>query len=424
MSGGANRDRVVYLVTGWPAQTVNERVARLLELRPRFRRMTLVVRGTGPATDETLPIARLRNPFSMLRRARLNRLASAVEKLVLFPNRHVLYTVVARRRLAAALARDLDGGLAVTLVTCVPNHENTAIGLYLKTHFPRIHWVVDWQDLWSYDENYFRQVPPFYRGRLRRRERAVLERADRNVTTNEHARRVLRDVYGAAEARLAAIPHPIDPGLVPATDTWPEKACIVPIQGPRRRAGGPVTLGFLGSLFKPPRVPGIEVLAGLRALRSAGVDVELHLHGPVPAEVARCRPWLAEAGLVMEPHLSGDQFVRALQRYDYLLVVLADLPNSRAVMSIKLVQYLVSGRPILALVPSDSAVAELVRRARAGVVVPSEGDWREALATVLRGDAHERFAGADPAVVDQLSWHRLSDQWLEVLVPADRRISG
>ncbi len=399
----AERPRTVYVVMGWPPKMVNDRVAGILKLRPHFDRMILVARGRGVGDAETLLVPSVPNPVGWLRRLGLHSARYQLERLLFFPSPHVLFTVVAKRRLAAAIASDVRAGHDVCVVTCVPNHENTAVGLYLKSRFPEIHWVVDWQDLWSYDENYFGRVPQLYRRRLLDRERQVLDSADVHLTTNEYAKRILHQVYGVPLGRLRAIHHHFDsPGQV---------AAAVP---PDRVGSGTITIGFLGSLFKPPRVPGMKFLEALQALRASGIDVELHLHGRIPPQVAGRTSWLESAGLVVEPRVPHDQCAGVLGRYDYLLLLLEDLPNSRAVMSIKLPQYLVAGRPILAVVPEPSAVADIVTRARAGYVLPSDSDWRAGLAKVLTSPRPGPIQ-VDWDVVDEFAWMRLSERWLEAL---------
>lgn len=399
-------ERVVYVVVGWPKRMINDRVAKILRLRPQFSKLKVVVRGSGPSDDETLYIRAIPNPVGWLRRVGLHRLRYHLERLLYFPNAHVLYTWVARRVLGRAIAQDLAAGREVCVLTCVPNHENTSIGLYLKRRFPRIVWVVDWQDLWTYDDNYYLRTPGFHRSRLQRRERQVLDTADVNVTTNECAARILRDVFEVPPARVRPIHHHFD-----RSETEVAEA-----DGSGRRAAPDpevIRIGFLGSLFKPPRVPGFELMEAVRNIRASGKKVEIHLHGSLPPRARERKDWLEASGLVLEGPVPHRRSASALSRYDYVLVLLADLPNSRAVMSIKLPQYLLAGRPILALVPRPSAIADMVEKTRTGIVVPTNGDWRAGLDQVLR--APPPALTADQAQIDEFSWERISRRWLDVL---------
>lgn len=400
--------RVVYVVMGWQKRLVNDRVRKILRLRPYFDRLQLVVRGPDHMDDEEITIRAIPNPLEVLRRLKLHRLRAKLEQWLFFPNSHVLYTIVAKRRLRSIIRRDLAQGKRVTLVTCVPSHENTAIGLYIKKHHPEIRWVVDWQDLWTYDDNYFERVPKPYRPALVRRERDVLALADYNVTTNEWAKNVLRDHFGVPESRLSYAHHHFDREEL---EPWSGAQGAETANG---SAGSGIRIGFLGSLFKPPRVPGMEFMGVLKKLRDEGVPVGLHLHGRIPPELAGETALLERSGLVLEGPVPHRQASDALSRYDYVLVLLSDLPNSKVVMSIKLPQYFLAGKPILALVPGASAIADIIRETGTGYVIPTDGDWQVALAQFLSAGPPST-AERDEAEIETYSWDSLSSRWLAAI---------
>ncbi len=404
-SASAERNRVLYVVMGWPRRMTNDRVAKILTLRPHFDDLVLVTRGSEPADEGVLAVRGIPNPLGWLRRAGLHGLRRALERVLFFPNSHVLFTSVAKRKLKQRIQNDLKEGRSVTVLVCVPNHENTSVGLYLKTRFPEIRWVMDWQDLWTYDQNYFEGILPIYRRWVRNRERQVLDTADLHVTTNGYACEVLHQRYDVPSDRLLAINHHFD------------RRQLKPANVHRPFAGDvPIRIGFLGSMFKPPRVPGFEFMQTLRQLRQRGVDIQLHLHGRLPPEVQRRWHWLEESGLVLEQRVPHRECVKVLSQYDYLLLLLADLPNSRAVMSIKLPQYLLARRPILALVPEVSAVADIVTRSGTGMVIPSGGDWLEGLTLGLQSAKLRRMESIDEDYIERFSWDRLSGRWLEALM--------
>lgn len=406
------RGRVVYVVMGWDKRLTNDRVRKILRLRPLFERMQLVIRGPNSIDEEEIAIRAIPNPLALLRRLKLHRLRFRLEQLLFFPNSHVLFTAVAKRRLRTLVRQDLERGKAVTLVTCVPNHENTAIGLYLKRLYPEIRWVVDWQDLWTYDANYYERVPKPYRPALKRRERDILALADCNVTTNVWAKNVLRDQFGVPEDRLLAVHHHFDrEELEPWSGTTDSTAQSVTQNG----AAAPKTsIGFLGSLFKPPRVPGMALMGVLRKLREEGVAVDLHLHGRVPPELIGETALLEKSGLVQEGGVAHRQAADALSRYDYVLVLLSDLPNSKVVMSIKLPQYFLAGKPVLALVPGSSAIADIIRETGTGYVIPTDGDWQAELAQFLRDDP-QCPAVRNEAAIESFSWDCLSSHWASAI---------
>jgi hypothetical protein len=151
-------------------------------------------------------------------------------------------------------------------------------------------------------------------------------------------------------------------------------------------------------------------------VRRGGIEVELHVVGDTgvrrPREIAVAHPDL----LFLHPRLPHVQSLAMAAGYDALLLALADLPNSCAVLSIKLPQYLLLNRPILAIVPEDSTVADIVKRTRRGTVVPPGPE----LATRLRASLERLrrgsdFAGGQSRPPEEFEARILARQWQAVI---------
>jgi glycosyltransferase involved in cell wall biosynthesis len=394
---------VVYLVTGTPP---NDRVSKVAQLGGQFRKLVLVRRyaPNRPADGKTMVLRAVPNPIGALRRVGLGRAAAFLDR-VYFPNTAVLYAWAVERRLRREIAQDTAAGRDVCLITCAPPHAVCMAGLKLKRAFPQIRWIVDWQDLWSYDENYFLPVPKVYRARVKRVEADILRTADVNVTTNEHAKRVLEEQYRAP--RVVAIPHHF------------KRDEFTGVQSPgvprTRVANGPITIGFFGTLFKPPRVPGERFVDSIRRVRASGTQVELHVHGGIPPHLEGARERLARDGTVLHGRTSHTEGISLLTQYDFLLLLLADLANSQAVMSIKLPHYLLVGRPIIAVVPEQSAVADVVRETGTGVVIAAGSDWSERLRDVLGSRC--AMPVRNEAAIERFAWENVSREWLAAIQP-------
>jgi colanic acid biosynthesis glycosyl transferase WcaI len=84
------------------------------------------------------------------------------------------------------------------------------------------------------------------------------------------------------------------------------------------------------------------------------------------------------------------QLPDVLASADVLLVVLEHAAGRYSVPS-KVLNYLCAGRPVLALLPSDNAVAKMVRAAEAGVVTdPGDADAAAAALNSLLSSPHTR----------------------------------
>ena len=333
-----NHNRVVYVVVGQNQSSINDRVEKVLGLSSHFRKMVLVCVGRGYAKDTILPVKPFPNPLGLLRLIGLDRLKNVLDKHLLFPSRHVLYVKAVQNKLNNAISRNVKKGERVCLVTCLPPHDLALIGLFIKRQFPETYWIVDWQDLWSYDENYFQRVPQLYRERLLRLEKEVLDNCDMNVTTNLSAKEVLEKRYDAPSWSVVSINHHF------YREDLLESAVEVDhfSEDKKNRI---VRIGFLGTLFKPPRVPGAKVLKAIDCVIDSGINIELHVYGGATEDAKKSLKHLRNNAVYLHGRTSHIESLRRISRCDFLFLVLADLPNCRAVMSIKLPHYLLLERP-------------------------------------------------------------------------------
>jgi colanic acid biosynthesis glycosyl transferase WcaI len=147
-------------------------------------------------------------------------------------------------------------------------------------------------------------------------------------------------------------------------------------------------------------VPVVMYSGTLGLKHDPSVIARLAHHAPPGCRVVvvsqgRGREWLeSEAatapGLMLLDYQPYEQLPDMLASADVLLVVLESDASRYSVPS-KVLNYLCAGRPVLALLPSDNAVADMLVAADAGVVVnPTDADATAAAVTKLLGDAAAR----------------------------------
>jgi hypothetical protein len=398
----------VYVVTG--RRIINDRINKLSKLRPEFDSLKYIYPGKKYIDDYKIVIRPIPNPTKILKLISLNKLKSHLDKFLFFPSAQILFVWAIQKILDTYIYQDIQSGKNVTLLICFPPHALSVLGIRLKEKYPQIRLVVDWQDLWSYDENYFGIVPKIYHKRLYKLEKKILSVSDMNIVTNKNAKKVLEKEYRIQSNRVYAIEHHYDSedNLELQKNLKDYKNSLI---------NNPIRIGLLGTFFKPPRVPGEKFLETMQLLKSKGIDIELHLHGRVPDEIKKKinKSNLSEV-IFIHGRVGHDEAVNELFKYDYLLLLLESLPNSNAVMSIKLPHYLMVGKPILAIVPNNSAVADIVRETGSGFVIDVSSDWNEKLATIIEnGDESVKNLKRNKKNIVYYSWENISTRWLNVL---------
>lgn len=411
MSGtGAERiPKVIYVLISYDRRYLNDRVSKIVSLRRAFDKMILVTPGRHQTDDENLVVRPINNPTGVFRLLKLTRLKKAIDRHLFFPSPKILYVRAVIRKLKPLIRQDLQQRKNVCLLTSLPSHDLTVAGLELKQSFPELWWIIDWQDLWSYDENYYHRLPTSFRKKMVSLERQVLTKSNLNITTNSYAKLVLEQHYGVPPERVVSINHHFD-----RSDLGRKLAA----SGSRSvdEDGQPIRIGFLGTLFKPPRVPGERVLCAIDHLRQHGFNAELHLYGNVPQVVRDAQRLPGGESLVLHGRSSHRESLEKVATCDFLLLALADLPNCRAVMSIKLPHYLMVGKLIIAIVPDPSAIADIVRETRSGFVIPSSTDWGEGLREIFQQtQLHKHNLHRNEEAIQAFSWDNISEQWLQIL---------
>lgn len=216
----------------------------------------------------------------------------------------------------------------------------------LKEEAPGCLWVADYRDLWS--NNHFGSRPAFPFALLQRHlERGINERADLLVTVSEP----LRQTLAAATAT---------PCLVVENGYFPEDAKRE--GSPRGEFPRPWTFVYTGVFYQGKYDPA-PFFAALRELMESGELapelVEVRFYGPNsfllqgPIEAARL-----PAGIVrLLPQVERDESLALQRRAAALLFLSHDAPESHGVLTGKLFEYMVSGRPIIACGTAETSLA-------------------------------------------------------------------
>jgi glycosyltransferase involved in cell wall biosynthesis len=247
------------------------------------------------------------------------------------------------------------------VVTSSFPHSSHLVGLYLKQRY-RIKWIADFRDGWTQNPYFAKYGTAAHRAYSARLERLVVRSADAVTTVSEPIAEHLR---GLADnhGKVHVIPNGFDADDFDAVE---------PIQFDR------FTMAYTGTLFMQ-RSPE-NFFAAVRGLLDCypGLNEEFQV-----VFRTRFKPEHEEAidamGLRHVIHNWGmgtyREAVQLQMSADALLVLEGEAPNSEIMLTQKIFEYLAARKPVLAVAPKG-ALATLVRRTRAGVVVPPENVFR------------------------------------------------
>lgn len=401
------KNKVVYVVTQQKSSLnpVNERVGGIASLKDEFAKLYIVKQGDfNEDVNGFYMVKAYMNPSGLLRYLKLFGLKNKLDSLLYFPTPTILYVRAVIRKLRQSIEADIKNQLDISLVTSVPPHDLCMIGLELKKEFPQIRWIMDWQDLWSYDEVYLEKTRPKARQRLVQVEEDAVRSCDMNVTTNKRARNVLVEKYDIGFDKVRSIYHHYSEKQKDALDC--------PYTDFSKQHKGPIKIGFLGNMFKMPKVPGDRVVSMVKNMRSKGRDVELHIYG----DMSNAATEYADQGIIFHDRTTHFESLKNISECDFLLLLLENLPNSKVILHQKLPHYLLLNKPIIAIVPDESAVADAIEETGAGFVVPVVDDWEQGITKITDDFRNGRLTvERKEDGIAQYSWSETRKSWLEVL---------
>jgi glycosyltransferase involved in cell wall biosynthesis len=241
-----------------------------------------------------------------------------------------------------------------------PIWTSLLIGYLLKkkTHKPL---VVDFRDPWTLHP--FKKTPTKVHARIENYlERRVLMNADYVIAVSQPFRRKLIEKYPFLETKFEVIMNGFDP------DDFKDLK--------RQSPQGTFSIVYTGSLYGL-RTPKYFLLA-LQKLIQEKENLKKQIkvkfvgnHGkeaPILVEKLGLNDMVQFIGYM--PH---EKCLELMVNSHILLLIRADEGDKTSgIVTGKLFEYLISGRPVLALTPKTSIVADIIQSANAGLVVSSD----------------------------------------------------
>lgn len=253
--------------------------------------------------------------------------------------------------------------------------------------------ILDFRDAWS-DNPYLPRISGIHDALSRRMERACLKAASGVIFINPALERQYRRRFAELERMpTTTIRNGFDP----------DDFRNLPRE-PLRTGAGPFRLGIMGTVYSQGNRP-LPLLAALREMLAADPGLPerfklIFLGKWTPEFDARLTGEGLDPIVERLPYQPHDQALATASGFDALcLAIENDRPGSGEVTPGRIYEYLALRRPVLALCPVESDLADLVRDHAAGEVVPY-GDVAGTREVVERWMAKRerlahRYGGAD-----------------------------
>lgn len=399
-------DIAVYVIT----KKVSHRSEMLLNLNMVYNKVVLITCEDEKVGEPHILIKPFPNPTALLRLAGFNNLKKKADKFLFFPSTINLCNASAKKILKKNIQKDLNANLRVCIITCTPPHGLALLGLYIKEKFQEIKWIIDWQDLWSYDESYLNLTPKLYRKKLIKLEQTLLNTCDLNLTTNYKASEILSCHYGINQNKIRDINHPYD------ADELNHLSYSSANPPSSLQMKDSISIGFLGTLSKPPKVPGLRVLKAIDDCVEGNLNIKFQIFGDTTKLTKNSVNKMRHNCVIIHKPTSHIECLRKIAKCDFLLITLSDSPNCNVIMHAKLPHYLMLKKPILALVPTESFVGEVIKKSGAGFVISPNTDWGDELQKLLSLFKKGKLTiSRNEDYISKFSWDETSKRWIDAI---------
>jgi glycosyltransferase involved in cell wall biosynthesis len=235
------------------------------------------------------------------------------------------------------------------LVTFAQPWSDHLVGIALKQHFPSLPWIAHFSDPWV-DSPYLQNEDRGVLDRWRTQEREAIRRADAVLFVNQRTAQVVMSKYPAdLGQKVDIVPHGFDPDLLPL------------LQKPEATSSR-LKFVYTGSMFEGMRDPFVllEAIATLKQTIEPDLMPTFDFVGTADARYSICAEELGIGTIARfgEP----TSYLRSLQiasEADVLVVIDTNAPGNVFFPS-KVVDYLMFGKPILALTAHGGQTADVL----------------------------------------------------------------
>ena len=262
-------------------------------------------------------------------------------------------------KVGSTLSRKIDFDLIISSYSPAAAHH---VARNIKIKSNKSVWIADFRDLWA--KNHL--ISRGYFGRLLEgtRENFCIKHADILVTISKPLADVLKESY--LDKKVEVIPNGYDPEDYPELGGLSDEEINVSQQ---------VVISYTGMIYEGKRDPSPLLLAINDLIDSGEVNkniISVNFYGPSKAalnKIINSRDFNRHKFINVFDQVSRDQSIAIQKESDILLLLEWSDESSRGVLTGKLFEYLVSGRPILGVgVHPDSEAGLLIARAQAGLV--------------------------------------------------------
>ena len=286
-----------------------------------------------------------------------------------------------------------------TIITSGPPHSLHLIGLDLKKRLD-LKWFADFRDPWTtigYHKSL--RLSNYAAAKHKQLEQEVMQTADEIIVTSKTTK---TEFQAITDKPITVITNGYDTASVPA-----------------QQLDTKFTLAHIGSFLseRNPQILWTALQELLIEIPSFKTNLEIKLIGAISQEVlTSISDYALDSYLNNLGYVSHSEAIVHQKKSQVLLLIEIDSEDTRSIIPGKLFEYMVSGRPIIAIGPKNSDFAEIITETNSGVFF--EYAEKEKLKQVIVTYYNQYLVGelkANGVGLQQYSRENLTKQLVQLL---------
>ncbi len=333
--------------------------------------------------------------YKLLHGLKLSRLVLWLDKRLFFTGSHILWLPFAKRKIDKVMKGATKPQIAIV---SIGPPAALKLALYLKEKYD-LPYILDWRDEWLNNPEWINnpQIP-----KATNREHLLESKALRSASAAVYLTQMMKDNFIRRYPFLQDLPSQVISNGFDEEDfaSLPEM---------RKHDSATLQVYYSGS-FYDRRQPDALWQAVSELLEAGKIDQQsLHFcirgHNKpafVMGKYAHLAPMVS-----IKPHQAYKENLQASSQADVLLLYIPGGENTDSVLTAKVFEYMRLSKPVLAIVPTQGAAAQLLREAGIGYIASDAevGKIKEQILLLLKEHQEGRLPQiqTNPAVLAQYS---------------------
>jgi len=246
----------------------------------------------------------------------------------------------------------------------------------LKSLYHNVKWIADFRDLWAYNHISHARIFGIYE---RYKERRVLSNVDIIITVSDPLTEEMKKHY--PDKRVYTIENGFDPDEFP---NWENNIIIKP------KVKDKLVISYLGTIYPEKRDPSILFEACNELIEEGMIrkyQIEINFYGDNKKQlenIIRPKNYNRFNIIKINGFVPRKESLDIQRKSDLLLFLEWNDPSAKGVLTGKLFEYLVSGKPILAVgITNQNVAGKIIEKTKTGKLFVDKDALKQELINIF-----------------------------------------